>query len=98
MPVKRISLEGFEELSNMMECPFCGQELSWKNIIGYGEYPLGGRRNRMKPFKTIGIGVECPLCFERLCYHGDENFISTLNDYFLDLENNGSEHEQKRID
>lgn len=97
MAIKKISLEGFEELFNMMECPFCGQELSWKNIIGYGEYPIGGYRNMMKPGKTLGIGVECPQCFEHLCYHGDENFLASLNDYFLDFEGS-KQDEQKRAD
>lgn len=86
MAIKKISLEGFKGLSNIMECPYCESELTWKHVIGYGEYPLGGRRNLLNPNKTLGVGVECPNCFEKLCYHGDYALVDCINDYLLVFE------------
>ena len=45
----RICLDGFIESYRAYQCPECDSELTPINIIGFGNYPIGGYRNRMKP-------------------------------------------------
>jgi len=80
--LNRISLDGFREIDNFMTCPDCDSSLLWGDTVGYGEYPIGGWRNSMRPNKTIGIGIECPKCFEKFVYHGSESLIKDI-DAFL---------------
>ena len=76
----RISLNGFIEQDLPYQCPECREELTVKNIIGFGEYPKGGYRANLKPNKNIGVGFECPKCFEKNCFHSDKYVYQMYTD------------------
>lgn len=71
-PKHKIMLDGFVEQDMPYQCPNCNVDLGPQSIIGFGDYPKGGYRASMKPNKTLGVGFECPECFEKSCFHGDE--------------------------
>ena len=68
---KRV-LSGFLEQDLPYQCPNCNKELELKDILGFGEYPKGGFRDKLKPNKSIGVGFECPECFVKSCFHADK--------------------------
>lgn len=77
----RILLSGFIEQDNPYQCPECEEELSAVNIIGFGDYPKGGFRSEMKPNSNLGVGFECPKCFCKSCFHGNESVYQLFLDY-----------------
>lgn len=73
--------DGIEEQDYPQQCPNedCRRELTVKDIVGWGDYPTGGYRNSMKPYKTTGIYYECPSCFLWSVHHSTiENIESAL--------------------
>ena len=68
----KINLDGFIEQDSTWQCPSCSKELKISNVIGFGSYPLGGWHNIMKPNNHYGVGFECPKCFTKSCFHGNE--------------------------
>lgn len=66
----KISLDGYVEMDNPLRCIECDADVSEPtHIIGFGEYPIGGFRNRCKPFHSLAVGIECPKCFTKQCHH-----------------------------
>jgi len=71
---EKINTEGFEEQEMSGKCPLCDFDMFFDNdgkscVIGYGEYPIGGFRNSMKPNTNIGLAYECPKCFTKSIHH-----------------------------
>ena len=79
--MKRINLDGFVEQDFGYQCPECNYDLLGKPeyIIGYGYYPKGGFRNKMKPNAHFAIGFECPKCFVKsVCHEREENYADRI--------------------
>jgi hypothetical protein len=68
----KINMWAFVEQEIPYKCPECEYDMFYRShsyTIGMGEYPLGGFRSAMKPGKRWGVGMECPKCFLKSCYH-----------------------------
>jgi len=52
----KISLEAFIEQDLPYQCPSCCTELKTQHMIGFGTYPQGGFRSKLKPNQTTGVG------------------------------------------
>jgi hypothetical protein len=76
----KIGLDGFIEQEFPWECPDCSYEMNAKDIIGFGSYPIGGYRNSLKPNCDIGVGFECPKCFTKSVFHGNESVYKLFLD------------------
>ena len=77
LQIYKRSLDGFVEQDISGVCPSCGADISiWiENIIGWGDYPVGGFRNSMKPNNSYGLGFECSKCFEQSCHYAGMKYI-----------------------
>jgi hypothetical protein len=75
-----IFLNSFVEQDLPYQCPNCRNELSVNDIIGFGDYPVGGYRSSMKPNHKIGCGFECNVCFTKSCFHSDQYVYSMYLD------------------
>ncbi len=79
----KINLDGFEEQWISFQCPECNHDFfndGYKYHLGYGDYPQGGPRAAMKPGRLWGVGMECPECFTKSCYHEDLKTIRVIFD------------------
>lgn len=85
IPKANMSLEGFKEINNLTICPCCQGNIWNAHILGYGEYPKGGYRNLLKPHNIVGVGLECPHCFEKLVHHCRKSFKESIDKYILIL-------------
>lgn len=65
----KINLHGYKEQDYPGRCPECETEMTWENLTGWGEYPRGGHRAKMKPNVKWDLGFECPECFTKSCHH-----------------------------
>lgn len=81
LPKQNMSLNGFKELRDLTKCPCCEGNIWDAPILGYGEYPKGGYQNMLKPHDTLGVGIECPHCFEKLVHHCKESFKKSIDNY-----------------
>ena len=78
----KIDLDGFAEQDFPWQCPEseCNTEMETKDIIGFGSYPQGGFRSKMKPNCTIGVGFECPKCFTKSVFHSSDSTYQVFLD------------------
>jgi len=76
----KIDLDGFTEQEFPWQCPDCDHEMEAKDIIGFGSYPQGGYRSQLKPNCEIGVGFECPKCFTKSVFHGNESVYKLFLD------------------
>ena len=83
--MKKIITDGFIEQSLPGKCPECDFDMMFDfdkdHVIGYGEYPLGGYRNIMKPNSRYCLVYECPKCFTKSVHHMD---MCSIKKYFKD--------------
>lgn len=80
-----INLEGFLEQEIITKCPaiiegieVCKTEMTWDNVIGFGEYPKGGYRSSLKPFSYLGMGWECPICGAKSVCHANKDLYESV--------------------
>jgi hypothetical protein len=79
---KKILLDGCIPQDIPYQCPVCEQQLKYKDIAGWGEYPQSTLRGKRKP-GYYGYGFVCPHCFVRSCAHvpqgcDPEEFLADL--------------------
>jgi len=77
---KKINTEGFFEQGMSGRCPKCEFDMFFNNkskscVIGYGEYPQGGWRNKMRPNQNTCLAYECPKCYTKSVHHSELNLI-----------------------
>lgn len=94
--LKKINTEGFKEQFNPYKCPECDFDFLAhpENCeIGYGEYPIGGYRNTMKPNQTLCMAMECPNCFLKSVCHTSDDIIKGVG-FRLEIINESKDAQQ----
>lgn len=87
----KVNIQSPMEQDFPFKCPSCGfdmMEKTHKYFIGWGNYPLGGFRNRMKPGKKIGVILDCFQCHTKsICHINDLNSFLEQMEMSLEIEN-----------
>lgn len=74
-------LDGYVEQHMPFICPECNTWMEVKHIIGFGNYPVGGYRNSLKPNMNEAVGFECPKCFTKSVCHSDSSMRNMYECY-----------------
>ena len=87
---RKYKTDGLVEQDLPGQCPKCYQDMYFSTPptppIGWGDYPLGGHRNRMRPNQNQGLVFQCPECFEMsVCHANDEDIALAATQAYLDL-------------
>jgi hypothetical protein len=81
MALRKIKTDGFQEQPISGKCPECDFDMFFQDeenyVIGWGNYPLGGYRNLMKPNQNLCLVYECPKCFTKSVHHATQDLIDT---------------------
>ncbi|MCP4147835.1 MAG: hypothetical protein GY757_08790 [bacterium] len=64
-------LDGYKEQDYPFQCPVCYGNLTKKDIIGTGTYPIGGARSFMHLPGGEAYAFECSACFVKSVCHSD---------------------------